>query len=506
MTYVDPAIEPISLETLPSMPAAALRIVRLCDDPAVGLEDLAAAVTLDPVLAARILRMANSAAYNRGREITSLDVAMMMMGTKVVKITALGFSLSSIVSDQLSSSSTLGNQVWRQCLVKAVACRELAGLARLRTAPEAFLVGLFDGMGQMLAYLSKPAEYGALLAADPWPSPDAQRACLGFTVAELVLSALTSWGVPGLYVDVLRFAQEGIDPSDTPEVEHLAATLALGRHATRLLLGSLEADDANARRARAVLGLDQDAVDTIAVELGVHVKDLAATLDLDLGAQLDYQMVLNQARERLVETSLQMAEDSLRKAEQITSLEGQQEMLRRDAMTDRLTGLPNRASFDATLESATQPRPVRVARTGELSSGSLGIGMIDIDLFKVFNDTYGHRAGDAVLVAVGEALRSVTRRDKLIARYGGEEFVLVVHDLDGPETLHKIGERIRQTVENLCVEFEGVEMGVTVSLGAIYCAAHLVPFGGGELVEAADRLLYVAKRGGRNAVVVDCFG
>ena len=493
---VDPP-EPLALDSLPSMPAAALTIVRLCDNPDVGLDELSAAVAMDPVLSARILRMANSAAYSRGTEITSLDLAMMLMGTKVVKITALGFSLSSIVTDHLSGGSDIGTQVWRQCLVKAIACRELAGLAGLRAAPEAFLAGLFDGMGQMLAYITRPAQYEALIGTDPWPDAEAEQAGLGFTVAHLAQSALRSWGVPELYVDVLEQSEQEIDLTEDGDPSRLAAVLVLARHAAKLMLGGPNDDEERATRATSKLGLDQDAVDTIAVTLGVHVKDLATTLDVDLGGDVDYQAVLNQARTQIIETSMQMAQESLRQTEQIHSLEGEHEALRLEAMTDRLTGLPNRASFDERLSNAVRRRIGRAS-----TSGSLGIAMIDIDRFKVLNDTYGHRAGDAVLAAVGQALRAVTRRGEVVARYGGEEFVLVTEGIADTDALLIVAERIRRAIEDLRIESDGHTLVATVSIGAVCSNEIMSVRAGAELVEAADRLLYVSKRGGRNTVRV----
>lgn len=499
ITPLDPA--PIALDALPSMPAAAVRIVGLCDDPDVELSGLAEAVALDPALSARILRIANSAAYNRGHEVTSIDRAMMLMGIKLVKLTALGFVVSSTLSDQLENSDEdVASQVWRQCLVKAVACRELAQLAGLRATPEAFLAGLFDGMGQLLGMVTRGATFGPLLIEDPFPGAEAERQCLGITSSELVQAALRSWGVPELYARVLEGSDAEEPEFDDSEIGRLAAVLVLARQATQLLLGYAPGDSP-VEEAAAALGLDGNAVDTISVDLGEHVRTLADALGVDLGASVDFPALLTHARNQMIQTSMQIAEESMLQTSRINDLEDEREEFRRDALTDRLTGLPNRASFDDTLAGAVEDR-----LAGRTVTGALGVAMIDIDHFKKFNDTYGHRAGDRVLAAVGQALAACTRKGEVIARYGGEEFVLILPIVESAEDLANAAERIRREIGALRIDSEGLVLTVTASVGAVASSAIVGLEAVAALVEAADRLLYQAKNAGRNVTCTDFRG
>jgi len=492
--------DPIDLDALPSMPAAAVRIVGLCDDPDVELSRLAAAVALDPALSAKILRIANSAAYSRGHDVTSIDRAMMLMGIKVVKLTALGFVVTSTLSDHVGSGDDVTSGVWRQCLIRAVACRELAHQCGDRSAPEAFLTGLFDGMGQLLAMVTRPGEYGALLREDPFPGAERERECLGATTSEIVQAALRCWGMPDLYARVLENADTDGSEFDQSEVGRLSAILVLARHATHLVLGHPELDT-NVGAAEAILGLADDAVDTIAVDLGAHVDALADTMGVDLGESLDFAGLLAHARDQMVQTSIQLAEETMQQHHVIADLEHEREELRRDARTDRLTDLPNRAAFDDVLAGIIDDRI-----NGRTLTGGIGIAMIDIDHFKKFNDTYGHRVGDTVLSAVGAALSNATRANETIARYGGEEFVLVIPVVESPDALHAAAERIRQTIEAVRIEADGLALHVTVSVGAIAATSVLSSQAGPTLVEAADRLLYQAKDAGRNTVRTDFVG
>lgn len=156
------------------------------------------------------------------------------------------------------------------------------------------------------------------------------------------------------------------------------------------------------------------------------------------------------------------------------------------ATIDQLTGLPNRRLLDEALAREC----AESLRSGE----PLGVLMIDVDRFKSHNDTYGHQSGDAVLRAVGEALRGHVRAMDVAARYGGEEFCIVMPGAD-LETAAAAGERLRQSIARIVVEHP-----VTASVGVACSPAHgRTPI---DLTNAADAALYAAKRGGRNRVCV----
>ncbi len=163
------------------------------------------------------------------------------------------------------------------------------------------------------------------------------------------------------------------------------------------------------------------------------------------------------------------------------------------ATSDGLSGLANRRGFDARLEAewelATEfKRPI-------------GLLMIDVDHFKLFNDCYGHVEGDNCLRAIGEALATMASgKADFAARYGGEEFALLLPGAT-VETAVEFAERLRRNVENLGIANAQAPAGhVTISLGV----ASFMPRENEKaekLVEAADAGLYAAKRRGRNAVV-----
>jgi diguanylate cyclase (GGDEF)-like protein/PAS domain S-box-containing protein len=192
-------------------------------------------------------------------------------------------------------------------------------------------------------------------------------------------------------------------------------------------------------------------------------------------------------------TERKLAEGKIRQLAQQLALE--KEAAELCAVTDGLTGLSNRRRFDECLRTEFS----RLKRSGQ----ELSLVMMDIDLFKAFNDTYGHVAGDECLRRVGAALKAtVGRAQDTVARYGGEEFVVVMPETDSRGAA-VLAERIRSAVEGLGMPHSASSVApvVTVSLGV----ASLLPSSdaeGEELVALADQALYEAKRGGRNRVAV----
>jgi diguanylate cyclase (GGDEF)-like protein len=161
----------------------------------------------------------------------------------------------------------------------------------------------------------------------------------------------------------------------------------------------------------------------------------------------------------------------------------------RDANIDALTNLPNRRYFDELL-SIMQPR--------RRANDSLGVLMIDIDHFKRINDRYGHVTGDGVLRAIAGAIATTVRAEDTPARYGGEEFAVILRRASASQAT-EVAERVRQAVSEVPPDRIGTTEPVTVSVGvAVAVPGEEVA----DVVDRADRALLLAKRQGRDQVVV----
>ncbi|SEK74123.1 diguanylate cyclase (GGDEF) domain-containing protein [Colwellia chukchiensis] len=128
---------------------------------------------------------------------------------------------------------------------------------------------------------------------------------------------------------------------------------------------------------------------------------------------------------------------------------------------------------------------------------SLALVMLDLDHFKLLNDTHGHQGGDKVLIETAKAINELLRMGDLFGRYGGEEFAVILPntELSGAE---EVAERIRQTIALKAVDYQGQNIGITVSLGVAVLAQQDKRYE--DLISRADNALYKAKFSGRNRV------
>lgn len=170
------------------------------------------------------------------------------------------------------------------------------------------------------------------------------------------------------------------------------------------------------------------------------------------------------------------------------TLSARSETLEHAALTDGLTGMQNRRYFDDALreyleEFARIEKPV-------------GLMIIDLDHFKQVNDNHGHDVGDQVLREVAHCLKDMTRHHDVVARLGGEEFAVVAPDMT-TEALTKLAERIRKAIAAMPITSGNVRLKVTASVGlAIWDKSEEAQ----AFYRRADRMLYQAKKLGRNRV------
>jgi diguanylate cyclase (GGDEF)-like protein len=227
-----------------------------------------------------------------------------------------------------------------------------------------------------------------------------------------------------------------------------------------------------AARVRAVFGLAQTLSTALRTDQGLIGAIVLSRRDRSAWSESSRRLLRGAA----IEASSALARaDSQREAEA-------------NAATDALTGLPNRRYFDEFTSLLARRR-----RAGD----AVAVLMIDIDKFKVLNDTYGHPVGDEVLKAVGGAILKTIREQDVPARVGGEEFAVVLRN-PGPNISMEVGERVREAVRALDLSEHGVP-GVSVSVGVADALSSEEPIS--EVVTRADNALLRAKRAGRDRVV-----
>lgn len=162
------------------------------------------------------------------------------------------------------------------------------------------------------------------------------------------------------------------------------------------------------------------------------------------------------------------------------------------ASTDDLTGIMNKRIFNKVSE--------RYFETVQRDNISLTLLLLDLDHFKKVNDTYGHQVGDKLLIRFVEAIRPNVRKSDILARVGGEEFAILLFKTDA-EGAYILAEKIRNDVENLCINCEGKDISITASIGIAQNKRSDRTFN--EIYTRSDKALYKAKKQGRNMVCLE---
>ena len=223
------------------------------------------------------------------------------------------------------------------------------------------------------------------------------------------------------------------------------------------------------------------------LKLVSSVRDAFNALDLRILAHM--AEMASAATQREIEKK-RLSDDLAARTNALAEMERDRESLRALAGTDPLTGLANRRQFDSLSEAAL--------RRGAGRRPGLAVLALDLDQFKQVNDSHGHAAGDAVLVAVAGWLTAAIRDGDILGRLGGEEFGIVLTRVD-QDTALATAERIRAAVEAGAVPWDGGWIRTSVSVGVTIIAASTTIE---EALHRADSALYRAKDGGRNRIVL----
>ncbi len=246
-----------------------------------------------------------------------------------------------------------------------------------------------------------------------------------------------------------------------------------------------------------VLGLSThiEGVNTLNKQRGENISEITRTIQKDHGSK-DLEDILDtvvvNTHEILKDNTL-LAQELDKSKNKMVLLQQDLENIKKEAATDSLTGLLNRKSFDESLFATA----AEACESNEIFS----LLMIDIDYFKLFNDTYGHQVGDQVLKLVAETLKKGVKGSDIVARYGGEEFCVILPNTP-KNAATTVAEHLRQHVSSKDI----INRGTGKVLGQIKLSVGVAQYKINEdldqLIAYADKALYQAKHNGRDQVVV----
>jgi diguanylate cyclase (GGDEF)-like protein len=328
----------------------------------------------------------------------------------------------------------------------------------------------------------------------PVPPADQFRPLLDQAFS-LIADCVAACGDADLAIGMIQECRASLMTAASPQ--SLIDRCATGLEACRQVLARHDATESARRRQMVELvELVREAMATVAGDQDVFDQSLSASASrFDALLRLDsLTLIKTQLRREIVELQRVTAERQRSWqatltgfSTRIADLEEQLAESEQQAAADALTGLANRAVFDRTLKELA-------GRAGS----NFSLALIDVDNFKTINDTWGHLAGDQVLIAVGQGLRSAFRAEDLVARHGGDEFAVIIKDVG----MRQAETRMLSAIDALAANRPFTDAGETIVFSL---SAGIAEFSAGDttrsVIQRADAALYDAKRRGKNRVV-----
>ena len=245
------------------------------------------------------------------------------------------------------------------------------------------------------------------------------------------------------------------------------------------------------------MGLDAEGFEAVLSRIAALLPDYAALFEITLVHEHDVVALLAEARDVLLLRNLKTLQQANEYKVRSEMLESRNRVLEQQTYSDPLTGLLNRGRLNEVL--------AREFAAAGSEGWPLSVGFIDVDHFKRINDDYGHQAGDVVLVSIARGLTEQMRQTDIVARYGGEEFVVLLPGTSGDDAFSLL-ERLRLRLAELHHAVDDANVSITVSIGLATFLKGRQPGDDmdspDDLLRAADRALYAAKREGRNCTAV----
>lgn len=516
---------------LPTLPAVALKVIELANNPEVHLNDVARVIAMDPALVTKLFRAANSPLYGLRRKPANLRQALSVLGLQGTLALALGFSLMS------SSRGLRGlpldlDQFWRRSLLAATASRALGERLKLKNLEELFLAGLLHGIGILALSMMLPEQYVGLLKeasdsqTDGTPVLDiarlAQLERARFEVDHTQVGAwlLNRWGLPDYLAQAVAGSFDPSDPSVSEPHRTLVECVALSVRLADIWIrpGYWQNSPQIAELAREWLGLDTEAYVEILGVVGAKFPEMAELFQIKSLDPIEVAGIIDQARELLTIRGARqldgLLEDGLPvdgdRTPSLLSIRAPATVIgsspaadlnpapapENQALFDPLTGLFNRAHLEELLR-------LELANA-KSQQWPLSLALVDLDGCGQINEARGRAVGDQILIVLGRLFGAHIRRHDTVARYGGDEFALLLPASAADPSRHLL-ERLRELVRQWEPTLGGdSSLHITLSAGlATYPESGLAETTSAEeLIRAAEDALAAAKRAGPDRLFI----
>lgn len=477
---------------LPSLPAAAVQVLELAQDSDVRLKAMAEVIQNDPALTARILKTVNSSYYGLQKPCPTILRALTYLGLNLVKSLVLGFSLVDVT--RRAADGFDFQDFWRRSLCSAATARRLAMLHRRCDPEEAFIAALMQDIGMLALVMAARQQYDEIVAAasaDHRRLAAMERDKLGFDHAEVGAAFGRRWRLPEMLVEAIR---EHHDPQDGDYAE-IVRTVHVSAEA--VLAMSLSDPASALGRSRQLAHewyeLGTDAFDEVLQAVPEDAQQLARLFSVKIGGTPDVARLLGKADEVRSELAVQTNR-------KVRELEDQLDSAHDDTVGPAPGTVGAKQDYERMLEHRfTQARSFH---------GQLGLLVVDADGFADVIRDVGEDAAESALREVGRRLQAGVRSVDGVCRLDEDVFGVILPGASFGD-VSRVGERLRQSIEETPIEVEVGEDGKTrvrtlrlsVSLGgAVFEARSEGLFTSPSLLHtAAQRAVKAAKDAGRNA-------
>lgn len=473
----------LNSDRLPSLPKIALQIVEIAKSPDPDLREVTLAIQCDPALCAQFLKISNSIIFGFGKKTLDIAGAISKLGLNMVQSVALGFYLKPSKSQGNAWDCMLQKYWWRS-LVQACAAEELGLMIDEKNASQYFLGGLLQDIGILAILRTNESSYAETIASCDRPDfLEIEKAAVGFDHVEVGVGLFEKWG---------------IDPE---------LTRSIGLHHNPISASQLK-NESNIRVAMRTASLFADKLFSKVPGNRFYAENSQLELELLLKNRFEFDLstedeLFEDVERRIVGIGhafsikigdIPSSEELLLAASEMLSQLAVKSMMNRStddqSIRDPMTGLYNRRKLDE----------VEIAKIDHMDS--VGVLFIDVDQFKVINDSFGHQSGDDAICLVADALKEAVRDNDVVIRYGGDEFVVILKNVSD-ESLAHVAHRIATQLEQSC-KSNSVQSTITLSIGGVH--EELSKFESvrdnhiNKLIERADHAMYEAKRRGGNRI------
>ena len=477
----------------PTPPPVAMRVLQLAQNPEIDLAKVADAVSADPAIAAKVMRIANSAMYARRRQSANLRQALITLGLNATLTLALSFTLVTA----LKKGSTGGfdfQAYWRRTILSAAWGKLLASELGRRDAEEIFLASLLQDLGMLVVDKLWPEVYEGIA---PFKIEHAricqhEQNCIGTDHRSIGSALLGIWNMPASLIQAVQHSHDPSAAGVEDESKTFVQAVAMSGELSDVWLGA-RSETALRRvgeQAKTYLGIQPHRLGEMFDLVKEQLPVAEELFQMELYDADQLQDISESARETLMVRNLHQIGKNEGLEQTKKQLEEENSELKTENVRDPLTNAHNRRYFEESL--------AREFETAAKHAWPLSVVFVDLDKFKQVYDGFGHQAGDAILRTVAELLRDTLRDSDIVARYGGDEFVLLLPGVDA-EQADRVGVRICEAARKRTAKTtDGRSVGITLSLGIVTCDSQKKFDSPKALLEAADKALYHSKRNGRD--------